>query len=146
MHTVIDTPSFLMDTSDDCSYVEGINVLTVQLQTVCQDDEPDAAALHTLGAVLIDTATANRLSEVFKALSDPTRLRIISLLLEHEVCVHTLELTLGMTQSAISHQLRLLRQLHLVRYRKAGRHVFYTLDDDHVRDLFAQGLLHVAHG
>lgn len=114
------------------------------LQTVCHDD--DAAIALTLQAHLMDSATSNRLAEVFKALSDPTRLRIISLLLDHEVCVHTLEITLGMTQSAISHQLRFLRQLNLVRYRKAGRHVYYTLDDHHVRELVAQGLLHVQHG
>ncbi|MDX2160973.1 MAG: metalloregulator ArsR/SmtB family transcription factor [bacterium] len=95
---------------------------------------------------MIETQIANRLAEVFKALGDPTRLRIISLLLKHEVCVHSLELTLGMTQSAISHQLRFLRQLNLVRYRKEGRHVYYSLDDDHVHILFAQGLLHVEHG
>jgi ArsR family transcriptional regulator, lead/cadmium/zinc/bismuth-responsive transcriptional repressor len=71
---------------------------------------------------------------------------VISLLLENEVCVHTLEATLGMTQSAISHQLRHLRQLNLVRFRKEGRHVYYALDDDHVRGLFEQGLLHVEHG
>ena len=66
--------------------------------------------------------------------------------MEHEVCVHSLETAVGMSQSAISHQLRYLRQLNLVRFRKEGRHVYYALDDDHVRELFAQGLLHVEHG
>ncbi|MCA9906834.1 MAG: helix-turn-helix transcriptional regulator, partial [Anaerolineae bacterium] len=56
------------------------------------------------------------------------------------------ETAVGMSQSAISHQLRYLRQLNLVRFRKEGRHVYYALDDDHVRELFAQGLLHVEHG
>ena len=105
----------------------------------------DLARREQLEAQAIDLPTAQRLSEVFKALSDPTRLRLISLLLENEVCVHTLEAILGMNQSAISHQLRYLRQLRLVRFRKEGRHVFYALDDDHVRQLFAQGLLHVVH-
>lgn len=98
-----------------------------------------------LDAHLIKMPTAQRLAELFKALSDPTRLRIISLLLEHEVCVHSIEMTVGMTQSAISHQLRFLRQLQLIKYRKAGRHVFYSLNDEHVRVLFEQGLLHVEH-
>ncbi|MCA0453836.1 MAG: metalloregulator ArsR/SmtB family transcription factor [Chloroflexi bacterium] len=110
---------------------------------IYQDD--DLAQLEKLSAQVIDPTTAYHLSEIFKALSDPTRLRLISLLLENEVCVHTLEAVLGMSQSAISHQLRHLRQLRLVRFRKEGRHVFYALDDDHVRQLFAQGLLHVIH-
>jgi DNA-binding transcriptional ArsR family regulator len=118
----------------------------LEMRTVCEDSDLDAVVVGELQKHLIDTPTANHLAEVFKALSDPTRLRIISLLLEHEVCVHSLEITLGMTQSAISHQLRFLRQLNLVRYRKQGRHVYYALDDDHVRELFAQGLLHVEHG
>ncbi|MCC6613679.1 MAG: winged helix-turn-helix transcriptional regulator [Anaerolineae bacterium] len=112
--------------------------------TVCgSEDEAEIESLHN---ALIDTPTANRLAEIFKALSDPSRLRLISLLMEHEVCVHSLEMAVGMSQSAISHQLRYLRQLNLVRFRKEGRHVYYALDDDHVRELFAQGLLHVEHG
>ncbi len=113
------------------------------LQNTCQSD--DVREIAALNEHLISSPTANRLSEVFKALSDPNRLRLISLLIDHEVCVHTLEAVLGMSQSAISHQLRHLRQLNLVRFRKEGRHVYYALDDDHVRSLFKQGLLHVEH-
>lgn len=117
--------------------------LTSSPTQIYQDD--DAAIQEQLKAQAIDVPTAIRLAEVFKALSDPTRLRLISLLLENEVSVHNLEAILGMSQSAISHQLRHLRQLRLVRFRKEGRHVFYALDDDHVRQLFAQGLLHIVH-
>lgn len=113
------------------------------LQNICQSENPQQ--LESLKEHLITSPTANRLAEVFKALSDPNRLRLISLLIDNEVCVHTLEATLGMSQSAISHQLRHLRQLNLVRFRKEGRHVYYALDDDHVRGLFKQGLLHVEH-
>ncbi len=113
-------------------------------RSVCQDDRGEV--LPALDEQVIESSTANRLAEVFKALSDPNRLRLISLLLDNEVCVHTLEVVLGMSQSAISHQLRHLRQLNLVRFRKQGRHVYYALDDEHVRDLFRQGLLHVEHG
>jgi ArsR family transcriptional regulator len=63
-----------------------------------------------------------------------------------ELCVYDLAATLGMSQSAVSHQLRSLRELHLVRYRKEGRHVYYQLDDEHIRDLFQRGLEHVEHG
>src|SRR5262245_34787546 len=127
-----------------CSCIGDIKLIAdAPSQTICRDDDP--AQIAALNAQAIDFNTAQRLSEIFKALSDPTRLRLISLLLENELCVHTLEAVLGMSQSAISHQLRHLRQLQLVRFRKEGRHVFYALDDDHVRQLFAQGLLHVSH-
>ncbi|HBY93320.1 MAG: metalloregulator ArsR/SmtB family transcription factor [Ardenticatenaceae bacterium] len=94
----------------------------------------------------VDLQTADRLAHFFKALSDPTRVRIISALSAAELCVGDLALALGMTQSAISHQLRLLRDLRLVRTRKAGRMVYYALDDDHIEDLYHQGLDHVRHG
>jgi ArsR family transcriptional regulator, lead/cadmium/zinc/bismuth-responsive transcriptional repressor len=114
----------------------------IQISTLCETATADDIAQ----TALLDVATANRLAEVFKAISDPTRLRIITLLMHHEVCVHVMEEALGMTQSAISHQLRVLRQLNLVRFRKEGRHVFYALDDDHVRILLEQGLMHITHG
>ena len=83
--------------------------------------------------------------EIFNALSDPTRVRIISALNARELCVCDLAALLGMTQSAISHQLRLLRTLRLVRNRKDGRIVYYSLDDEHIRDLFQRGVDHITH-
>lgn len=94
---------------------------------------------------VVDEITAAGLAETFQALSDPNRVRMISALLEGELCVYDLALLLGMTQSAVSHQLRLLRNLHLVKYRKEGRTVYYSLDDDHIRDLFSRGLEHYQH-
>jgi ArsR family transcriptional regulator len=94
---------------------------------------------------MADEATAVRLAGLFKALSDPTRVRIVSLLAEAELCVCDLSSALGMSQSAISHQLRTLRDLRLVRWRREGREIFYALDDEHVVDLFHRGLEHVAH-
>ena len=87
-----------------------------------------------------------RLAELFGALSDPTRLRIISTLMEGEHNVGEVAVLVELSESAISHQLRGLRHMHLVRARKAGRQVFYSLDDDHVATLFKQGLNHVQHG
>ena len=81
--------------------------------------------------------TFTHLADLFSALSDPTRLRIISVLLEGELNVGDIASQLGMTESAVSHQLRGLRQLHLVRSRKDGRQVYYAVDDDHV-DLFVR--------
>ena len=95
---------------------------------------------------LLEDATAVRLAETFKALSDPSRVRLVSLLAEAELCVCDLAAALDMSQSAVSHQLRTLRDLHLVRWRRKGRQVFYALDDEHVTDLFQRGLEHVTHG
>jgi ArsR family transcriptional regulator len=89
---------------------------------------------------------AIKLAELFSALSDASRVRIISLLMEGEMSVRSLAEGLTMTESAVSHQLRGLRQMHLVRARKSGRQVFYSLDDDHVSHLFSLGLDHVQHG
>ena len=89
---------------------------------------------------------ATQLAELFNALSDASRVRIISLLIEGERSVSALAEGLTMTESAVSHQLRGLRQMHLVRARKSGRQVFYSLDDNHVARLFSLGLEHVQHG
>lgn len=96
--------------------------------------------------MLLKESTSTRLADLFSALSDPTRLRIISVLLEGEMNVGEIAAQLAMTESAVSHQLRGLRQMKLVRSRKEGRQVFYALDDDHVEKLYSMGLEHVEHG
>lgn len=83
------------------------------------------------------------LAELFKALGDYTRVRILYALSISELCVCALAEVLDMSQSAISHQLRLLRAARLVRYRKEGKNVFYALDDDHVDNLLKQGFDHI---
>lgn len=97
-------------------------------------------------ADLVDGVTARHLARTFQALADPTRVRIISALSRTELCVYDLAALLGITQSAVSHQLRILRDLRLVRHRKQGRMVYYALDDEHIHDLFLRGLEHVEHG
>jgi ArsR family transcriptional regulator len=89
---------------------------------------------------------AIQLAELFSALSDASRVRLIAILLDGEKSVSVLAGELGMTESAVSHQLRGLRQMHLVRARKSGRQVFYSIEDDHVSRLFSLGLEHVQHG
>jgi len=89
---------------------------------------------------------AIQLAELFSALSDASRVRIISLLIEGEMSVSALAEGLNMTESAVSHQLRGLRQMRIVRARKEGRQVFYTLEDEHVQKLYRMGLDHVEHG
>ena len=94
----------------------------------------------------ITERTSIHLADLFSALSDPTRLLILSALLEREMSVGEVAGAIGMSESAVSHQLRGLRQMRLVRPRKVGRQVFYCVDDDHVSRLFQMGLDHVVHG
>jgi DNA-binding transcriptional ArsR family regulator len=90
-----------------------------------------------------NTNLLDRLSELFKILGDLTRVKILCALSISELCVCDLTVLLNSTQSAISHQLRILKQARLVRNRRDGRTVYYSLDDDHVRTLFEQGFSHV---
>lgn len=89
---------------------------------------------------------AAQVAELFSALSDTSRVRIISTLADGELNVGALATAVGISESAVSHHMRHLRQMRLVRARKAGRYVFYALDDDHIDDLFRCGLEHVLHG
>jgi ArsR family transcriptional regulator, lead/cadmium/zinc/bismuth-responsive transcriptional repressor len=93
-----------------------------------------------------DEDAIEQLASLYGALSDPTRLRIIAALLDGEVNVGELVDRIGLSKSAVSHQLRGLRDKRLVRSRKQGRQVYVTLDDDHVAELFKRGLDHVLHG
>ncbi len=92
---------------------------------------------------LLDDQSAAALAETFKVLGDPTRVRLLDLLARAEIPVCDLAEAVGLTQSAVSHQLRLLRSMRLVRASRAGRHIYYALDDDHIAKLFRQGLEHV---
>ncbi len=85
------------------------------------------------------------LAELFKVFGDTTRVKILYALLEEEMCVCDIAALLGMTQSAISHQLRVLKAARLVKYRKEGKVVYYSLDDEHVKNIFDQGLEHISH-
>jgi ArsR family transcriptional regulator len=96
--------------------------------------------------MLLKEHTSTHLADLFSALSDPNRLRIISILLDGEMNVGGISAHLEMSESAVSHQLRGLRQLRLVSSRKEGRQVYYALDDDHIARLYRLGLDHVEHG
>jgi len=96
-----------------------------------------------LRASLIQEDDVTDLAETFRALGDPTRVRVLDALSHGELCVCDLAAIVRMTESAVSHQLRLLRNLRLVRPRREGRMVFYALDDRHIITLFRQGLRHV---
>lgn len=115
------------------------------------DDQCEDSCLGTdlesgsMASARVEEKTAIDLAELFKALGDPTRVKMIYALLDRELCVHDLCQVLDMAQSAVSHQLRYLRNVRIVKRRKAGKTVYYSLDDDHVKEIFVQTLQHVQH-
>lgn len=119
--------------------------MTNTMDDCCQEISVHAGQVAQVRAALASEDRTQRLATVFKALGDPTRVRIIQALLVAELCVCDLAEVLQMTQSAISHQLRVLRDLHIVRHRREGKEIFYRLDDDHVVQLLVQADSHVQH-
>ena len=109
----------------------------------CNTIEVHKELLSKVNATMPDETKLYDLAELFKVFGDSTRIRILFVLLEAEVCVCDLAAVLGMTQSAISHQLRVLKQNKLVKSRREGKSIFYSLADSHVRTVIAQGLEHI---
>jgi Predicted transcriptional regulators len=99
-------------------------------------------AVENVRSQMLDRQLVADTAEIFKVLGDPTRMRLLYALAQRELCVCDLSAVLGMTQSAISHQLRVLRSARLVRYRKAGKIVYYTLADAHVLQFIDVGVNH----
>ncbi|TGB02008.1 ArsR/SmtB family transcription factor [Halobacillus salinus] len=93
----------------------------------------------------LDEETLFVVSQTFKALSDPTRIRILHVLCEQEMSVNQIAETLDLRQSTVSHQLRFLKNLRLVKYRRAGTTLFYSSDDEHVIDVLQQTINHALH-
>lgn len=118
-----------------------------QIPDLIEDCEAvcDTALVFAARGALPTARDTHHLADLFSTLADPTRLRIVAALDGREMCVGDIGASLGLSPSATSHQLRVLRQQGLVRSHKDGRMVYYTLDDEHVSSLFRQGLEHVAH-
>ncbi|HEX7282897.1 MAG TPA: metalloregulator ArsR/SmtB family transcription factor [Vicinamibacterales bacterium] len=110
---------------------------------VCDLVQIDLARVRKLRSALVSPEAVQGLAETFSALGDPTRVRILDVLSHGELCVCDLAAVLGLSQSAVSHQLRVLRGIRLVRPRREGRIVFYSLDDQHIIAIFKQTLQHV---
>ena len=91
---------------------------------------------------LPEKETMDRIAALFKAFGDPTRVHILSLLSQQEQCVNRIAEGVGLSQSAISHQLRILKQMHLIRFRREGKNLLYSLADDHVRTILETGMAH----
>ena len=109
----------------------------------CDTEEIHEELLKIVNETMPDELELDSLAELFKVFGDPTRIRILFTLFETEVCVCDLAKALNMTQSAVSHQLRILKQSRLVKNRRDGKSVFYSLADDHVRTIIAQGREHI---
>lgn len=106
-------------------------------------EEGQEALLQSIAEKMPEETQLYDLAELFKVFGDSTRMRILFVLFEAEVCVCDLSKILNMTPSAVSHQLKLLRQNKLIKSRRAGKSVFYSLADGHVRTIIAQGMEHV---
>ncbi len=109
----------------------------------CEDNCIHENLLKIVNEKMPDETELYDLSELFKVFGDSTRIRILFVLFEAEVCVCDLAKALNMTQSAISHQLRILKQNKLVKSRREGKSVFYSLSDDHVATIISVGLEHI---
>lgn len=110
---------------------------------VCDCNEVHKELLEIVNEKLPDEESLYDLAELFKVFGDSTRIRILFVLFEAEVCVCDLAEALNMTQSAVSHQLKVLKQAKLVKNRREGKSIFYSLADDHVRTIIQHGLDHV---
>ncbi len=106
-------------------------------------DHDHAQAVEQVKAALPDDDILYDLADLFRIFADSSRIKILYALFESELCVGAITQALGMTQSAVSHQLRALKQAKLVKYRREGKTVFYSLADDHVVTILAQGMEHI---
>lgn len=113
---------------------------------ICQIHYVDQDRVARSRARMHDEKATAELAEIFKVLGEPTRVRILQALSEEELCVCDIAAVVETTSSAISHQLRILRVARLVKSRKEGKMVYYSLDDEHVRNLFEEGLRHLEEG
>ena len=109
----------------------------------CECEEVHIDAVRRKRASMPDEATLYDLSDFFKVLGDSTRMNILFAIDGEPMCVCDIAELLGMTKSAVSHQLKILRQSALITYKKVGKNVFYTLADDHVRDIIEKALEHI---
>ncbi len=110
---------------------------------VCSVEIVNQQKVDYVNQVLPSKMVTRDMAELFKALADPTRLRIVQALLQEELCVCDISAIVDVSISAISHQLRLLRSMHIVKFRKQGKMVYYSLEDEHIAQLVKIALEHV---
>ena len=110
---------------------------------ICECNAIHQDVVERVKGLMPDEEMLYDLAELFKVFGDTTRVRILCALFESEMCVCDISILLGMTQSSISHQLRVLKSAKLVKNRKEGKVVYYSLDDEHIKHIFQQGLDHI---
>ena len=110
---------------------------------LCGQKHEHESTIHTVSEEMPDEELLYDLAELYKVFGDSTRIKILYSLFESELCVCDIAQLLEMSVSAISHQLRILKQAQLVRFRREGKTVFYSLADDHVRTILGQGMDHI---
>ena len=120
--------------------------VSVPVGDACEAPHLDTAGRAVRKQTLMAPRTVQALADTFRVLGDPTRVRIVDALAAGELCVCDIASLVGTSESAASHQLRLLRGMRLVRPRRAGRLVYYTIDDHHILELLRQALTHVQEG
>ena len=125
---------------NNCSYIGGTNMERV---AVCEEKHNHEDIVDVVKGKLPSEETLYDLADLFKVFGDFTRIKILCALFEHEMCVCDIAEVTGMTQSAISHQLRILKQADLVNFRREGKTIYYSLKDKHVFAIYEQGLEHV---
>lgn len=109
----------------------------------CEDEKLNIESVQRVRKQLLTDEEIFDLAEIFKVFGDSTRIKIINALMMEELCVCDIAAITNSTPSAISHQLRVLKQAKLVKYRKEGKSVFYSLDDEHVKEIFEKGREHI---
>lgn len=124
-------------------YKTGGEKMIINKIDCCDENYTHEDLLKEVSSKMPEEEELYDLAELFKVFGDSTRIRILFVLFESEVCVCDLAKALNMTQSAISHQLRILKQAKLVKARREGKSVFYSLSDGHVRTIIAQGKEHI---
>jgi DNA-binding transcriptional ArsR family regulator len=132
-----------MSLDDRSTANDRTTVEQVRPAEACDVSDADPVRVAGARAALIDDREAGDLAETFRVLGDPTRVRIVDAISRGELCVCDIAAVVGQSESAVSHQLRILRGMRLVRSRRQGRMVYYALDDQHILDLFEQGRRHI---
>ena len=125
--------------------MQGVIAVTAKTQSICDCHVIHEDIVSRVRDAMPDGKDFHDLANLYKMFSDPTRVKILWALHCDEMCVCDLAVLLGMTKSAISHQLKSLRMSNLVKFRKQGKVVYYSLADDHVKDIFENGFEHIAH-
>lgn len=134
----------LYEHMNDCSYnVKGMNIVNRGINLKCSTCKVHRECVDE---IMKDMPTDERvcdLSDLFKVFGDTTRIKILYSIFKKEMCVCDIAEAIDMTQSAVSHQLKILKQARLIKPRKEGKEVFYSLDDEHIQSIFKEGLEHI---